>query len=110
MSNFMEFALATPPLGREISPTLPTLETTTIDGTKYPVIAFTRSSTAGTVNYQVSTSEASSPDTWSEIPAANLEAAPAVRLDDGRVREAWRIKTPIADFPRRFFRIKMISQ
>ncbi|YCM43333.1 lamin tail domain-containing protein [Verrucomicrobiaceae bacterium 227] len=110
MSNFMEFALATPPLGREISPTLPTLETTTIDGTKYPVIAFTRSSTAGTVSYQVSTSEASSPDTWSEIPAANLEAAPAVRLDDGRVREAWRIKTPIADFPRRFFRIKMISQ
>jgi len=110
LNNFMEFALATSPWQHDAPSALTTISSNTIGGINYPVIEFTRSSTANTVTYQVSTSDDLQPGSWSEISAANLEAAPALRLDDGRVRESWRIKTSMADFPNRFFQIKMTTQ
>ncbi len=108
-SNLLEYASGTNPLSPNIT-TISGISASSVSGFDYPVISFIRSGFDLPLSYRLAASPDLSNGSWSLLNAPDFSASPPELLPDGRIRETWRVLTPMSDLPRRFFRVEMTTE
>jgi len=108
-SNYLEFAFGTNPNESDVVDGGVVIAPVEVVGVEYVLVEFTRSGFASGLTYAIGASPDLSGGSWVQVPGGGIDAASPVLLPDGRIRESWRVTTPISDLPQRYFRLEISS-
>jgi hypothetical protein len=108
-SNYLEFVFAANPNVPDVAEGGISIALVEVVGLDYVSVEFTRSGFASGVTYALGASPDLTGGSWAQIPGGEIEAAAPVLLPDGRIRESWRVTTPVSDLSQRYFRLEISS-
>ena len=108
-NNYLEFVFGTAPNVPDVAEGGISIAPVEVVGVDYVSVEFTRSGFASGVTYALGASPDLTGGSWAQIPGGEIEAAAPVLLPDGRIRESWRVTTPVSDLSQRYFRLEISS-